>query len=197
MPKKIKAKSEIPFLKRFFTSFRMTGKQFLTNSSLRTKTLLILGFLLVIIPTFFYINEGVQLAFFTPKVVSVANKDFPAPTWISIPSVDMELPIVEAAISGSTWGIADSGISHLDISARPNEDGAIILYGHNTDNRFGPIRWLTVGQEITITNAKNRSRQYIVTKTLDVSPNEVSVLLSQKGETLILYTCDGFADLQR
>jgi len=129
--------------------------------------------------------------------VHVVAKSFPAPTWISIPAVDMELPIIETAISGNTWGIAENGISHLDISARPNEDGPIILYGHNTDNRFGPIRWLSKGQEITITNAQNRSRQYTITKTLDVSPSEVSVLLSQKGETLILYTCDGFADLQR
>jgi len=121
----------------------------------------------------------------------------PVPTWISIPSIDMELPIVETALKGNTWGIADNGISHLNISARPGEEGPIILYGHNTNERFGPIRWLEVGKEITLTNGRNRSRQYKVVKTLEVSPSEVSVLLSQKGETLILYTCDGFADLQR
>lgn len=161
-----------------------------------TKLLLISGLLLVIIPTFFYINEGVQLAFFTPKVPVVA-KTLPAPTWVSIPSVQMELPIVEEAIGNGVWGIAESGISHLNTSARPGEDGPIILYGHNTNDRFGPIRWLSTGSQITLTAGGNKQYVYVVEKTFDVSPDQVSVLLSQKGETLILYTCDGFADLQR
>ncbi|HYK09152.1 MAG TPA: sortase [Candidatus Eisenbacteria bacterium] len=197
MPKKINKKTvrrwSFVVLRNHISTFFL---QFVTKSSSRTKLLLSLGFLLVTIPTFFYINEGIQLAFFTPKVTAVSSS-LPAPTWISIPSIDMELPIVETALKGNTWGIADNGISHLNISARPGEEGPIILYGHNTNDRFGPIRWLEVGKEITLTNERNRSRQYKVIKTLEVSPSEVSVLLSQKGETLILYTCDGFADLQR
>lgn len=171
-------------------------RSFLKHLSLRTKLLFAIGCLLVLVPTFFYINEGVQLAFFTPKV-PVIQKQYPAPTWISVPSVQMELPIVEEAISRGSWGVADNGISHLNTSARPQEMGPIILYGHNTDDRFGPIRWLSVGAKITLTAGANKQYTYVVTKTLEVSPNQVSVLLSQKGETLILYTCDGFADLQR
>ena len=155
-----------------------------------------MGLLLIAIPLFFYLNEGVQLAFFTPKVPIVAKK-FPAPTWISIPKVQMELPIVEEAISRGVWGIADNGISHLNTSANPQEEGPIILYGHNTNDRFGPIRWLSAGDTITLTAGGNKQFAYTVTQTLDVAPDKVSILLSQKGQTLILYTCDGFADLQR
>lgn len=164
--------------------------------SLRTKTLLAVGFLLVIIPIFFYVNEGVQLAFFTPKVVPVVNT-FAVPARITIVSVGMDLPIEETAIRNGAWDVATDAISHLTISARPGENGPIILYGHNTNDRFGPIRWLSKGQEVDIVSADGKMHRYIVFETLDVKPSEVGILTSQKGETLILYTCDGFADLQR
>lgn len=162
----------------------------------QTKLLLIVGFLLVIIPIFFYINEGVQLAFFTPKVVAVKNS-YPLPTRITIPSVNVELPLAETTISHGIWEIAPGAISHLTISARPGEQGVIVLYGHNTNDRFGPIRWTNVGQTVLITTQDGRIHKYVIKKTEDVSSNQVSILTSQKGQTLILYTCDGFADLQR
>lgn len=186
MPKKRKTKKSLR--KRFASLFH--------GISLKTKLLLTLGILLILVPTFFYINEGVQLAFFTPHVVAV-KKVLPPPTWISIPAVDIELPVAETALSGSTWQIADNAISHLQISANPGEDGPIILYGHNTNDRFGPIRWLTVGKTITLNIKGNKSYVYTITKIVEVDPSQVNVLTSEKGQTLILYTCSGFADLKR
>src|SRR5689334_4564715 len=135
MQKKRKTKSSRPsrqvasWNSHFAKKVQLFFRQFLKVSSFRTKALLLLGIILVLIPTFFYVNEGVQLAFFTPKV-PVVKKQFPAPTWISIPAVQMELPIIEEAINGNTWGVAEDGISHLNVSARPGEVGPIILYGH-------------------------------------------------------------------
>src|SRR5258706_9842038 len=137
MPKKRKTK--------FPSSFKKLVSQFLKTSSLKTKSLFLIGIFLILVPTFFYINEGVQLAFFTPKV-PVVKSVYASPTWISIPAVQMELPIAQEAIHNGAWGIADNAISHLNVSARPGESGPIILYGHNTNDRFGPIRWLSVGQ---------------------------------------------------
>jgi len=167
-----------------------------SSFSLRTKILLALGILLFTIPLLFYFNEGVQLAFFTPKVVPVVNS-YPIPTRITIPSVNIDLPLFETQINHGAWQIASDGISHLTISARPGEKGSIILYGHNTNERFGPIRWMSIGQKITLTTIDGKNHDYIVTSTQDVSPDKVSILTSQKNETLILYTCDGFGDLQR
>lgn len=187
-----KASRFTPFTRRIASFF---GK-FLKSSSLRTKTLLALGTILIVIPTFFYINEGVQLAFFTPKV-PIVQKQYAPPTWITIKAVDMELPITETAIANGSWGIAENAISHLNISGRPGENGPIILYGHNTNDRFGPIRWLTAGKTIELLTSDGKHHVYEIKKTVDVNPDQVSVLLTQKGETLILYTCDGFADLKR
>lgn len=195
MPKK--KINKIPNPKSQITKIRNKNSFDISELSLRTKLFFLFGLLFILIPTFFYMNEGIQLAFFTPKVPPTIAKTLPQPTWISIPSVDMQLPVIEEAISNNVWGIADSGISHLNTSARPGESGPIILYGHNTNDRFGPIRWLSIGAKITLTAGGAKQHIYVVTQTMDVSPNQVSILLTQKGETLILYTCDGFADLQR
>jgi len=183
MPKKLNKSS-----RRFLRNFLKT--------SIFTKLLLISGFLFVIIPTFFFVNETVQLAFFTPKVTEV-KRILPPPSWISIKSVGMELPVFEEAISGSTWGISTDGISHLNISANPGEEGPIILYGHNTNNRFGPIRWLSPGSQVDLLTTDGKHHLYKIVKTEQVDASFVTVLTSQKGENLILYTCDGFADLKR
>ncbi|HEX7041896.1 MAG TPA: sortase [Patescibacteria group bacterium] len=172
--------------------------KFWLTSSLETKSLFAIGVLLVIIPTFFYINEFVQLSFFTPKVPKVEiSKKFSIPIGIQIPSVNINLQIDETVISNNTWQISGNGISHLDTSARPGESGPIILYGHNTNDRFGPIRWLKSGEEITLTTQDGRIYLYTITKTIQVDPSKTSIFSSEKGETLFLYTCDGFADLKR
>jgi len=163
--------------------------------SIYTKLLLLSGVLIVAIPIFFYANETIQLAFFTPKVPIIAKK-YSALKEIIIHDIHIDLPIKEEAIRNNAWGIADDGASHLNTSARPGESGPIILYGHNTSDRFGPIRWLTSGQNIIIKTSKGKAFSYIITKTEDVYSSEIN-LFNVNKETLILYTCDGFADLQR
>lgn len=164
--------------------------------SLHTKLLFIIGFVLISIPLIFYANETIQLAFFTPQV-PVIHTNFAAPTHIVITKVQLDLSIVEEVIHNGAWGISDNAISHLTTSARPGQAGPIILYGHNTTDRFGPIRWLSVGDTIQITTADKKVHTYVITKTQDVSPSQINFLTNVHGETLILYTCDGFADLQR
>lgn len=185
--KKTKREASLPFFQKVFT-----------QSSFLTKALLGTGVILIIISSFFYINEFVQLSFFTPKVPpTVVQRHFSRPVEINIPSVEINLPIEETAISGNTWQIADNGASHLLISNSPGENGPIILYGHNTNDRFGPIRWLSPKQNIILKTSDGKMHMYKITKTLEVSPDKTSIFFSEKGETLFLYTCDGFADLQR
>ena len=168
----------------------------LARMTMRTKILFALGFLFVGISLFWHINQYIQLAYFTPKVVPV-EKAHPIPTWISIPKVSVELPIEQETITRGVWGVSQKGASHLTISARPGEKGPIIMYSHNTNERFGPIRWLEKGDEIVLTTAESKTHKYKITQTMTVAPDKMEVLTQHKDETLILYTCDGFADLQR
>lgn len=169
----------------------------LEKSSIKTKILLGTGTIFILIPTFFYINEFVQLSFFTPKIPIVVQKHFSRPIQIQIPAVHLDLPIEETVLTNNSWQIADTGASHLTISARPGENGPIIVYGHNTNDKFGPIRWLSEGQEIQLTTQDGKVHLYKIAKTLQVAPDKTSIFFSEKGETLFLYTCAGFADLQR
>lgn len=158
--------------------------------------LFLVGFLFIIIPGIFYANQTIQLVFFTPKFVPQVQSIASVPTFISIPTIHLRLPIEEMTIHNQTWGISISGASHLSTSARPTEKGAIILYAHNTIDRFGPIRWLKTGEKILLTTADGKEHVYTIVQTQEVNANQLDVL-SKKNETLILYTCTGFADLKR
>ncbi len=191
MPKKRKlskpAKKEnilSSFLKKF------------TNLTFRTKALFIFGLLFLFISLFWHLNQTIQLAFFTPHVIPV-KKIHAIPTELIIKKVRIDLPLEETAINNGVWQIAENGVSHLTVSARPGENGPIIMYGHNTNDRLGPIRWLSKGDTIEINTADHKTYNYIIRQTMTVAPNKMDIFTQQKGETLILYTCDGFADLQR
>ncbi len=171
-------------------------KQAPRSISLVTKLLILFGGLLVLIPSLFYVNQTIQLAYFTPKVPHI-TRTLPPPTSISIAAISLELPIEEAGITNNAWGVSNQGASHLAISANPGEQGPIILYAHNTDDRFGPIRWLDTGKEILVTTADKKVHRYVVEKTAVVDPTQTKIFFSRHGETLYLYTCDGFADLKR
>lgn len=188
MPKKKSSSKKISGFRNFVKHF--------PKLSLKTKTLSLLGILFVAISLFWHLNQSIQLAFFTPKVVPIV-KTHAIPTQLIIQKVDINLPIEETAINNGMWQIAENGASHLTISARPGEKGPIIIYGHNTNDRLGPIRWLSKGDSIEINTADKKSYTYIIRQTMTVSPNQMDIFTQQKGETLIIYTCDGFADLQR
>lgn len=169
--------------------------------SLRTKILLVLGLILILIPSIFYLNQTIQLMYVVPEVPEApAPADKPAaplPTEVNIPRIRLSLPIEEAAIKNNTWEVAGTGVSHLNVSASPGEKAPIILYAHNTRQRFGPIRWLKKGDDVSLMTSDKKTHKYLVTRTVTVSPDKLSVFFSRKDETLYLFTCDGFADLKR
>ena len=145
------------------------------------------------------INQEIQLSIVTPQIPSEQKtpaKETASPTQIVIPKVGIDLLIEETVITNGIWQISVNGASHLAMSASPDQEGTIIMYGHNTNNRFGPIRWLTKGEKIEVKTSDGKKHMYVVSEIKKVAPDRMDIF-EQKGETLILYTCDGFADLQR
>ena len=164
---------------------------------LKIKILFCIGALLLSISGTYYVQQLFQLSFFHENLQDTRIHTTQVPTEILIDKVHIDLPVYETTIAHNVWQIADNGASHLESSSRPGENGTDIIYAHNTNDRFGPIEWLSIGDNITVVSVDKKVYTYHITQITTVDPNNPAILSSQKGETLILYTCTGFADLQR
>lgn len=162
--------------------------------------LLILGLFFILLFSLWRFNRVRILSFFQvypegkPQVVKTEESK---PTFIEIPSVGVKLPIEESAIKDGVWEISYKGASHLDKSANPGQNGNIVIYGHNKNSIFGPIRWIKEGDEIKVTDVSGKEYTYKVAKTLVTNPDDIQYVLPKDKETLTLYTCTGFLDSKR
>lgn len=172
-------------------------KRFLKSLPTRTKLFWALGILLILISIGWRAHEASKLSFYFRPAPRIDTALTNRPTFITIKDLHILLPIQETAIVNGVWQVDDAGASHLAISARPGESGPIIIYAHNTKDRFGSLPYAYLGEEILITTADGKNHIYKVTQTMTVDPHQTDILTNQKDETLILYTCTGFADLQR
>lgn len=161
----------------------------------RARIYFVVGFTLLCFWGIWKVNDVTKYSFaYQPHATASKHG---APTFIAIKDSNIFLPVRETLIEGGIWQVADDGASHLATSNRPGENGTVIIYGHNTLAEFGSIPFMWIGETIVLSTADGKTFTYKVTKTSIVDPTDVDVLKSQHGETLILYTCYGFADLQR
>ncbi len=130
------------------------------------------------------------------EITSEVKDRHNTPTFISIPAVSIGLPITQTSIINGIWEIDKDGVSHLESSAYPGENSGIIMYAHNTHDRFGNLHSVKIGDEIAVTTRNSKLAKYKVASISVVTPNDVNALITD-SESLILYTCTGFADLKR
>jgi len=116
---------------------------------------------------------------------------------ISIPSLNIDLPIIPATITAKVWGTTSSGVSYLSTSPVPGEVGNSIMYGHNWPSLLGRLTNIKTGQEIKVKMADGRVRRFVVQYTATVSPDQSEVLQPTADRRLTIYTCTGFWDDKR
>lgn len=97
----------------------------------------------------------------------------------------------------NVWGVSPNKATYLSQSARPGENGNIILYGHNTREILGNIRALQGGEHISITTSDGKTHGYTVSVMKEVDRTDVSMLVPTDTETLTIYTCSGPLDSRR
>lgn len=118
------------------------------------------------------------------------------PQHIFIPwNTDAE--IAPAELKDGVWGVHDTKVSYLLQSARPGENGNIILYGHNKREILGNIRALKGGEPITLTSENGDIHRYKVEWVKETAPKNLEALQPTQTEVLTLYTCSGLLDSQR
>lgn len=158
--------------------------------------LLTIGAILILIGGFYHIHQLRSLSFDRSYGVRHSKSVKSAPKQILIRSIQVSLPIAQTSIKNGTWEIFNDGASHLSTSANPDEHQPIIVYAHNRTSQFGNIGMLKKGDSIVLSSGKSHYL-YSVNRQIVVNPSDIAALTKAKGETLILYTCTGWADSKR
>lgn len=127
--------------------------------------------------------------FYPYKVVS--------PTEIIIDSQKIHLPILSTHLDNGKWIVTSKGVSYLDSSPVPGQKGNSILYGHNWSNLLGNLPKVKVGDRIIIKYSNGSSKDFFISKTQTVNPNQTEILNQTDSTQITLYTCTGFLDSKR
>lgn len=120
----------------------------------------------------------------------------PNATTLTLPG-RLSIKLEEAILMGNQWTVASDKGSHLAQSANPGEQGNIIVYGHNTNEILGPLRWTHVEEKIEVTTLDGLVHRYAITSIHEVDPSDIRFLQPTLTETLTIYTCAGFLDKNR
>jgi sortase A len=112
-------------------------------------------------------------------------------TILTIPSADIEIPIVE----GETEETMLEGAWHFPKSAPLNSTGNTVIFAHRfhkvppAKDTFYNLDKVKVGDQIIITNKNDETFKYKVTENKVIAKNDRSILDPTEQEVLTLVTC--------
>lgn len=156
------------------------------------------GILLVFIGVFYGLYSQTVLSFkAAPVIVSQANLRGATPTYIAIESLKVGLNITPTLINDGIWQVSDTTAAYLESSARPEEGGNIIIYGHNKRELFGPLRSIKLGDTISLKADDGKEYAYKVAEIKTVDPDAINEVMPTDYEVLTVYTCTGIFDSKR
>lgn len=141
-------------------------------------------------------NQGV-LSFKGELEVQEVQYLFPKPQRIKIDSLGIDLEVTEGIIYEGNWQISETKATHLASSASPGEMGNIVIYAHNKNHLFGPIRWIGNDAIIELSSADGKNYTYQVVSIHEVNPKQIEFVLPKPQEVLTIYTCSGILDSKR
>lgn len=148
-------------------------------------------------------NQSTAATFATEPVkidstflINTLKKDKIPPQRISIPSLQIDLPVKVAKIVNGYWEVFDDTAGFGTGSAYPDEAGNQVIFAHARDGLFLPLKQAEIGQLIYVFT-KDTWYQYKITDLKEVLPSQTEVIAPTADATLTLYTCSGFADSKR
>lgn len=125
----------------------------------------------------------------------LAAKTVPAPgretaTRMSIPSIDLNAPVVQTAPVGGVWDVADWAIGHLTTTPNPGAPGNAAYSAHDDikGEVFKRLGELKPGDQISLFT-QHAVYTYTVTTQQVVDPSDVSVLDPTRSSTITLISC--------
>ena len=139
--------------------------------------------------------------FATSAFISPAEAYVPTGATLSIPSIELNAPIVTIGIrafanGAVTWDTSqiESEVGFLDGMSWFGQGGNTVLGGHSeladrVPAVFYELDRVAVGDEIIVT-ANGTEIHYQVTDTFTVNQSDLSILYPTSDEQLTLFTCD-------
>lgn len=118
------------------------------------------------------------------------------PLRVVIPSLQINIPVVEAKIINGYWELSQTTASHGIGSANPGEIGNTVIFAHARKGLFLPLKDIKKNSDIYILT-KDRWYRYTVSQINEVLPQNTEVIKPTEEETLTLFTCTGFMDSKR
>ena len=106
------------------------------------------------------------------------------PTTISIPSLNITLPVLSEPLTPK------------GVTFEPHGNN-LVFYGHNWPNILGRLKEVKPGQTINLTYSANLTKTFVIDTVKIVGPNDTSILQAKDNEVLTIYTCTGFLDTKR
>lgn len=171
------------------------------TKNLISKFLILFGLICLVFFGYFFWqrNNPQKLAFNYSEAIaseqtSIAERK---PVQITMPDLNIDLPVYPAVIKKNRWEATTKGVSYLTSSSTPGDEGNSILYGHNWPNRLGNLKNAKPGQVIQITFNDKIVKTFIVEYTSVVTPDQTQILAQTKDKRITLYTCIGFLDSKR
>jgi sortase A len=138
--------------------------------------------------------------------VSIQNSSVPeptaapgteTPTWLEVPSINLQTPVVEVTIENGVWQVAEYAAGYHRGSARPGTLGNTVISGHKglSGAVFARLEEVDVGDAIYLTAGAHEYEYEIIGKQ-SVWPSQVEVLAPTSTPVLTLITCTAY-DTQR
>lgn len=118
------------------------------------------------------------------------------PTRIIIPSVSIDTSVKKALIINGYWQVFADSAAWGDQSGIPGRIGNQVIFAHKRSELFLSLKDIAVGAKIYVLT-DDKSYSYEVKEIKEVKPNQIEVVAPTTDETLTLYTCSGFGDIER
>lgn len=142
-----------------------------------------------------YYNRSIQPAV-AVEAVATPKPGPAAPVHLLIPGILNE-PLEPGSYGNGRWSVSDTAGTYLVQSAKPGEQGNIIIYGHDKAHIFGALTRVTGRETVTLRLEDGRTRDYQIVSHETVGQDRTDMLAPTRTETLTIYTCTGWLDRNR
>ncbi len=119
------------------------------------------------------------------------------PTRMIIEGQSIDLAIVPSEIKNGAWQVTNKGVSYWNESPVPGEVGNSVFYGHNWTSLLGRLVRVKPGDTIRVVYEDGTAKDFNITVTQVVTPDQIGILAPSKDKRITIYTCTGFLDSKR